>query len=73
MSTDRALSRALDRLRQGSTLVLTHTRDTTSGRSFYIWPDGIRIADETAQKLLENPRVQPLDSGLLPGLLQEIW
>jgi hypothetical protein len=30
-------------------------------------PDGVRIADETAQRLLEHPRIQPDSSGLLPG------
>jgi hypothetical protein len=48
-------------------LVLTCTLDTVSGRSFYIMPDGVRVADETAQRMLEHPSVQPYSDGLLPG------
>ena len=59
---------ALDRLRKpGRELVLTCTPDTVSGRSFYIMPDGVRVTDETAQRLLEHPRIQPYSDGLLPG------
>src|SRR5262249_22060224 len=32
--------------------------------------EGVRIADETAQKLLEHSRVQPCDDGLFPGCAQ---
>ena len=68
MVRDKTLDRALDQLRKpGATLVLCFTPDTVSGRSFYIQPDGIRVTDELAQKLLAHPRVQPFDSGLLPG------
>ena len=49
MIRDKTLDRDLDRL------VPTYTCDTVSGRSFYIEPDGARIAEETAQKLLEDP------------------
>ena len=56
MVRDKTLDRALDRLRKpGAALVLTYNRNTVSGRSFHIQPDGVRIADETAQKLLEHP------------------
>jgi hypothetical protein len=68
MVRDKTLDRALDRLRRpGATLTLTYTRDTVSGRMFHILPDGVRIADEIARRLLEHPRVQPYSSGLLPG------
>jgi hypothetical protein len=68
MVRDKTLGRALDRLRRpGATLTLTFTRDTVSGRSFHMQPDGVRIAEETAQKLLEHPRIQPDSDGLLPG------
>jgi hypothetical protein len=71
MVRDKTLDRALDRLRRpGATLTLTYTRETVSGRSFHIQPDGVRIADETAQRLLEHPRVQPCDDGLFPGCAQ---
>lgn len=71
MTRDKALNRALDRLRRaGATLVLTYTRDTVNGRSFYIQPDGIRVSDVVAQRLLEHPHVQPYDDGLLPGSAQ---
>ena len=71
MIRDETLDRALDRLRKpGAALVLTYTHDTASVRSFYIEPDGVRIADETAQKLLEHPRVQPCDGGLSHGCAQ---
>ena len=71
MTRNKALDRALDRLRRpGATLVLTYTHDTVSGRSFYIEPGGIRVSDIVAQRLLEHPRVQPYDNGLLPGSAQ---
>ena len=71
MVRDKTLDRVLERLRKpDATLVLTYTRDTVSGRSFHIQPDGIRIADETAQNLLEHPRVRPCDDGLFPGRAQ---
>ena len=66
---DTTFSRALDRLRKpGTELVLTCTPDTVSGRSFYIMPDGVRVADATAQELLEHPRIQPYSDGLFPGV-----
>ena len=62
------LTKALDALRRpGARLVLTYTRQTASGRAFYISPRGGRVSDEVAQKLLERDDVQPHDSGLLPG------
>jgi hypothetical protein len=64
----KAVDRAVDLLRKpGRELVLTHTPDTVSGRSFHIQPDGVRIAEETARKLLEHPRIQPDSDGLLAG------
>jgi len=71
MVKDKTLERALDRLRKpGASLVLTYTRDTVSGRSFHIQPAGVRVSDEVARKLLEHPRVQPCNDGLLPGCAQ---
>jgi hypothetical protein len=68
MVRDKTLDRALDRLRRpGATLTLTYTPDTVSGRMFHILPDGVRIADEIARRLLEHPLVQPDSDGLLPG------
>jgi hypothetical protein len=68
MARDKTLEKALDRLRKpGRELVLTCTPDTVSGRAFYIMPDGVRVADETAQKLLEDPSIQPYSDGLFPG------
>ena len=55
---DQVVAKALDKLRKpGRELVLTCTPDAVSGRSFYIMPDGVRVADATAQKLLEHPQV----------------
>jgi len=71
MIRDKTLDRYLDRLRKpGATLVLTYAPDTVSGRSFYISPDGVRVADEVARRLLEHPRIEPYDDGLLPGCSQ---
>ena len=47
MIRDKTLDRALDRLRKPEPrLVPTYTCDTVSGRSFYIEPDGARIAKQ---------------------------
>ena len=68
MVRDKTVARARDRLRKpGARLVLAYAPGTVSGRAFFIEPGGVRIADETAQRLLECPDVQPFDSGLLPG------
>jgi hypothetical protein len=70
MVKDKTLSKALDRLRKpGAELVLTYVNDGSSvtGRAYFIMPDGVRVSDETAQKLLEHPHVQPYSDGLLPG------
>jgi hypothetical protein len=68
MTRDKTIDRLIDRLRKpDAELVLTCTPDTISGRSFYIMPDGVRVADATAQKLLEHPQVQPYSDGLFPG------
>jgi hypothetical protein len=65
---DKTVERARDRLRKpGARLVLAYTSGAVSGRTFFIEPGGVRIADETAQRLLECPDIQPFDSGLLPG------
>lgn len=64
----KALNRALGLLRKpGAQLVLVHAHNTASGHAYYIWPNGGRVSDETAQALLEREDVQPFDSGLLPG------
>jgi hypothetical protein len=69
MAKDKNLDRALDRLRRpGATLVLTH--NGVRGRVFSIQPDGLRISEELAQRVLEHPRVEPFDAGLLPGCSQ---
>jgi len=69
MARDKVLDRALDRLRRpGTTLVLTH--HAVRGRVFSIQPDGIRINDELAQRILEHSQVQPYDDGLLSGCTQ---
>ena len=53
MVTDKTFDRALDRLRRpGATLTLTYTRDTVSGRSFHIHPDGVRIAERSGLRFL---------------------
>jgi hypothetical protein len=65
---DKAVAKALDRLRQPSArLVLTYAPDSVTGRAFFIMPGGIRVADEVAQRLIEHARVQPYGDGLLPG------
>ena len=66
---DKTLDRHFDLLRRpGRELVLTCTRDTVSGRAFYIMPDGIRVTDETAQRIREHPLIQPHSPGLLPAI-----
>ena len=73
MVRDKTVERARDRLRKpGAELVLTYVNDGSSvtGRAYFIWPDGARIADATAQKLLEYPDIQPHSSGLFPGHTQ---
>ena len=68
MTRDKTIERALDRLRiEGAKLVVTHTHDSVSGRMFHILPAGVRVTEETALKLLQDPRMQPDDDGLLPG------
>jgi hypothetical protein len=67
---DKAVSKALDRLRRSDAkLVLTYVNDgsSVSGRAYFIVPGGYRVMDQTAQQLLERGDVQPFDSGLLPG------
>jgi hypothetical protein len=67
---DKAVNKALDRLRQpDARLVLTYVNDGSSvtGRAYFIMPGGHRVMDQTAQQLLERGDVQPFESGLLPG------
>jgi hypothetical protein len=69
-ATDKAVSKALDRLRRpGARLVLTYVNDGSSvtRRAYFILPGGHRVMDPTAQQLLERGDVEPFDSGLLPG------
>lgn len=65
---NKALNQALGLLRKpGAKLVLEHAHNTATGHAYRIWPCADRVADETAQALLEREDVQPFDSGLLPG------
>jgi hypothetical protein len=60
------LAKALTLLRQpNARLVQSHTND--SDRGFYILPQGGRVSDLIAKKLLERNDIQPYDDGLFPG------
>jgi hypothetical protein len=64
MTKDKTLNKALEAMRRpGAKLVHLHGR----AEGFYLWPSGGKVLDEIARALLENPNVQPFDSGLLPG------
>jgi hypothetical protein len=60
--------RALNKLREpGARLVLTFSSDRTSGRAYYIQPNGAYVADVTATAILKRPDVYPCDPGLFLG------
>ena len=68
MARDKTLEKALDRLRKPGRELCSPARPTPFGpRLLNIMPDGVRVADETAQKLLEDPSIQPYSDGLFPG------
>jgi hypothetical protein len=62
----KALDKALAALRRPDAKLV---RQHGSAAGFYVClpHDGFRVSDEVAAKLLEDPRVQPYDSGLLEG------
>jgi hypothetical protein len=62
---------ALAALRQpGARLVLTKDRDSVFGRMFTILPDGHRVSEQLARRLVRLADMQVADSGLFPDCPQ---
>lgn len=62
--------KALELMNGGSTMMLMHDNDPESpGQSYFIMPHG-KVTQETAERLLMLPQVQPGGDGLFPGISQ---
>jgi hypothetical protein len=62
------LNRAIDLLhRKDSRMVKTHT---TAGKEWFIWPKGLPLKPDDAEKILARPDIRAMEDGLFPGLSQ---
>jgi hypothetical protein len=69
----RALSliNAIEELRQpGRELVHLHLPLPEGGHGFFVVPQGGRVRNDDAEKILQRPDVQPFSGGLFPECVQ---
>jgi hypothetical protein len=55
---------ALDLMRKGNALTELHLPASEGGTAWYVAPNGGRVTQVTAKKILEHPDVQPAHDGL---------
>ena len=63
------LTKALDKMRGGSRLLVMCTNKSPEGKAFYVVPGGY-IEPDDAQKIIARRDVAPYDDGLFPGIPQ---
>ena len=65
------LAVALEELRQdGVELVHLHLPASEGGHAYYIVPNGGRVKDADAEKILQRSDVEPYSAGLFPETVQ---